>query len=175
MKKFTKILAVLAMTVCAVAVSEQNANAQLSSLFKKAASAVTSSSTTAQSAGSETGAAIKALYSQYKTNKTLDMSNLTTISNVTKLASSVSGLKTNLKDKTYSKDFVKGLILGSSNLVTESNSSSVLSQLKKLSNVDLSSLASAAASSSTAQKASSAVTEAKNISDSVTSLLKIFK
>ena len=174
MKKIVKILAVMAMTVCAVALSEQDANAQLSNLFKKAASASTSTSS-AQTAGSETGAAIKALYSQYKTSKALDMSNLTTISNVTKLASSVSGLKTNLKDKTYSKDFVKGLIAGSSSLVTESNSSSVLSQLKKLSNVDLSSIASAAASSSTAQKASSAVSGAKDVATSVTNLLNIFK
>ena len=173
MKKITKILAVMAMTVCAVVVSEQNANAQLSSILKKVTGS--STTTTAQSAGSETGAAIKALYNQYKTDKTLDMTNLTTIANVTKLANSISGLKTNLKDKTYSKDFTKGLILGSSNLVTESNSSSVLSQLKKLTNVDLSSIASAAASSSTAQKASSAVSEAKKVSDSVTNLLKIFK
>ena len=173
MKKFVKILTVMAMTVCAVAVSEQDANAQLSNLLKKVTGS--STTTTAQSAGSETGAAIKALYNQYKADKTLDMTNLTTIANVTKLANSISGLKTNLKDKTYSKDFTKGLILGSSNLVTESNSSSVLSQLKKLTNVDLSSIASAAASSSTAQKASSAVSEAKKVSDSVTNLLKIFK
>ena len=100
MKKITKILAVMAMTVCAVVVSEQNANAQLSSILKKVTGS--STTTTAQSAGSETGAAIKALYSQYKTDKTLDMTNLTTIANVTKLANSISGLKANLKDKTYS-------------------------------------------------------------------------
>ena len=182
MKKIIRIAAAVMIAAASLAVSEQNASAQLSNLFKKSTTASTVSA--AQTAGSDTGAAVKALYTQYKADKKLDMTNLSNIANIAKLANGINGIKTNLKDSSYKKDYTKGLVLGSSNLVTNSNSSSVLSSLSSLSDVDFSALtgkASSAASttakktSETLQKASQAATQTKEIADSVTSLLNLFK
>ena len=191
MKKLVKVVAIVAVAAGAVLAGEQNANAQLSNLWKKITGSSSSTTTTettvsaAQTAGSETGAAIKALYTQYKADSKLDMSNLTNIANVAKLASGINGLKTNIKDKTYDKDYTKGLILGSTNLVNDSNSSSVLSSLKSMTNLDFSSITGSTAStkiseaatkvSETAEKASTAVSKAAEVTESVTSLLSLFK
>ena len=86
-------------------------------------------------------------------------------------------------------DFAKGLVLGSNNLVTESNSSSVMSGLTNLvNNVDLSGLtasaeekASSAASALTekltgaSEKANTAVENATEIAGAVTNILNLFK
>ncbi len=201
MKKAVKLIAIAVLALGAALAGEQNANAQLSNLWKKITGSSSSTTTTettvsaAQTSGSETGAALKALYTQYKADKKLDMSNISNIANVAKLASGVNGLKENIKDKTYDKDFTKGLIGGSKNLVNESNSTSILSSLKNMADLDFSSITSSANSkvseaankaseavsktatkaSEAASKASAAATKAAEVTESVTSLLSLFK
>ena len=99
------------------------------------AQAVSAAATTGQTAGT----ALKALYSQYKADgKKLDMSNVTNLLNLASLAGAVQELKSS--DAAYKKDYAKGLILGSTNLVTDATSSSVVSKLTSFANIDLSSL-----------------------------------
>ena len=121
---------------------ESVASAQfLKNLLKQATS--TTATTTAVSAaytqGQTAGAALKALYAQYKLDgNKLNMDNATNLLNAASLAGSVKELKSS--DLTYKKDYAKGLIFGSDNLVTETNSSDVVSGLTSLANMGLSSL-----------------------------------
>ena len=121
---------------------ESVASAQLlKNLLKQATSATTTTATesAAYTQGQTAGAALKGLYTQYKLDgKKLNMDNATNLLNAASLASSVKDLKSS--DLAYKTDYAKGLIKGSNTLVTDSNSSSVISGLTTLSNMDLSSL-----------------------------------
>ena len=114
----------------------QRAEAQIN--LSKAASVLTSSN------GIAAGTALLSLYTQYKADGKLDFSNASNISNLVKLVSNIKGLKS---ASSADDGFVSGLISGSDSLVNEGNSSNVLSSLSSISNLDTSSLKSAAASS----------------------------
>jgi len=92
--------------------------------------------------GLAAGKALLSLYSQYKADGKLDLSNSANITNLATLAANIQGLAQN----TNVKNFLSGLISGSKNLVNNTNSSSVLSTLKSISGLDLSSLGTQAAS-----------------------------
>lgn len=86
--------------------------------------------------GESAGAALANLYSQFKKDGKLDMTNPANITNTVTLAS-------NVKDLSKTKDvssFVNGLISGSKNLINDSNVSSVLSALESISKLDLKSI-----------------------------------
>jgi hypothetical protein len=138
---------------------ESVASAQLlKNLLKQATSSTTTTTSAAYTQGQTAGTALKAIYAQYKLDgKKLNMDNANNLLNVASLASSVKNLKSS--DLTYKKDYAKGLIFGSNSLVTDSNSSSVLSGLTSLANLNLSSLTEnealqAAASQALQEKAS---------------------
>lgn len=118
---------------------ESTASAQLlKNLLKKSTETVTATSS-AYTQGQTAGTALKSLYSQYQADgKKIDMKNLNNILSVASLAGSVQELKT--ADLSYKKEYAKGLILGSMNLVTEPKSTSVISGLTSLAGLDLSSL-----------------------------------
>lgn len=111
--------------------------AVLSFGFCRQASAQTLTSTNGNSAGG----ALLSLYSQYKTDGKLDMTNPNNIANLITLANNIKGLA----NMTNTKSFLSGLIQGSKSLVNANNQSNVLSTLSSLSNLDLSSLAGNAA------------------------------
>lgn len=139
MNKFIKFAIVAVMAVAAT----QTAQAQFLKNLLGGKSATTEtaaeSQTAAYSNGQTSGTALKALYTQYKTDgKNLNMSNMQNMLNLASLATSVQGLKG--ADAAYKKDFLKGMILGSSNLVNNNNSTSVMSSLTNFANLDLSSL-----------------------------------
>lgn len=86
--------------------------------------------------GEAAGAALAKLYSKFKEDGKLDMTNPANIANTVTLAS-------NVKDLAKTKDvssFVSGLISGSKNLINDSNVSSVLSALESISKLDLKSI-----------------------------------
>lgn len=178
MKRVIKFVIVAVIAMFSV---ESVASAQiLKNLFKK--STATETTTAASTSGQKAGAALKALYTQYKADGKVDMSNLTTITNVATLATNIKGLKGQSDKSAFYKDFAKGLVLGSNNLVTSSTSSSVMSGLSSLvNNVDLSSLTEAATSSiastltNASAKADTAVENASEIATSVTNILNLFK
>ena len=91
--------------------------------------------------GNSAGGALLSLFTQYKADGKLDMTNPTNIANLITLANNIKGLAS-VKN---TGSFLSGLISGSKNLVNKSNQTNVLSTLSSLSNLDLSSLSSTAA------------------------------
>jgi hypothetical protein len=195
MKRIFTILVAMAAFLAA----ENTADAQLlKNLLNKVKGNTTETTTTttatetvapATSEGQAAGVALKALYGQYKADGKLDMSNLTNLMNLAALATSVQNLKGQTDKTTFYKDFVKGLISGSNNLVNENNSTSIMSGLQNLvNNVDLSGLTASAeekAESAAAtltekltgasEKANTAVENATEIAGAVTNILNLFK
>lgn len=195
MKRIFTILVAMAAFLAA----ENTADAQLlKNLLNKVKGNTTETTTTttatetvatATSDGQAAGVALKALYGQYKADGKLDMSNLTNLMNLAALATSVQNLKGQTDKTTFYKDFAKGLISGSNNLVNAGNSTSIMSGLQNLvNNVDLSGLTASAedkAQSAAAtltekltgasEKANTAVENATEIADAVTNILNLFK
>ena len=190
MKRIFTILVAMAAFLAA----ENTADAQLlKNLLNKVKGNTTETTTTttatetvatATSDGQAAGVALKALYGQYKAD-----SNLTNLMNLAALATSVQNLKGQTDKTTFYKDFAKGLISGSNNLVNADNSTSIMSGLQNLvNNVDLSGLTASAeekAESAAAtltekltgasEKANTAVENATEIADAVTNILNLFK
>lgn len=141
----------------------------------------TTVSTTGSANGQAAGAALKSLYAQYKADGKMDMTNLTNIINLATLANNVKGLKGQSDKSSFYKDFAAGLILGSGNLVSQTNSVNVMNGLTSLvNNVDLSGLQNAATkfsstAANTAAKAETAVDNASSIATSVSNILNLFK
>ena len=72
--------------------------------------ATTAAPATAASAGQGAGTALLNLYSQYKADgNKYDYKNMQNILNTVSLIANCEGLKSNYKDKTYLKDFGKGI------------------------------------------------------------------
>lgn len=184
MKRIITIL----VTLAAFVAFESTADAQLlKNLFKKATTTATTptQNTTANTNGQAAGAALKSLYSQYKADGKLDMANLNNLMNLATLATNVQGLKGQTNKSAFYKDFAAGLILGSNNLVSNNNSTSVMNGLTNLvNNVDLSGLTAKAETSaasiadklaSASGKANTAVENATEIAGAVSNILNLFK
>lgn len=184
MKQIFKIFIVAAIAFFA---AENTADAQLlKNLIQKTTSAThTETASEGTLNGKAAGAALKDLYSQYKTDKKLDMSNLNNIMNLATLASNIKGLKDVSNKSAFYKDFLSGLIKGSDNLVNESNGSTIMQGLTNLvKSTDLSGLTDVAgntkskisnALSGASNKANTAIENASEIATSVGNLLNLFK
>ena len=143
----------------------------------------TTSTSLTKNNGAAAGKALLALYTQYKSSGSLDMTNPTNIVNMVTLANNIKGLKSN----TTTTNSVKGLISGSNKLVNNSNSKTVLSSLTKLAGLNLSTLQSSAktaannAAKSAAAEAiekltsSSAASSAKEVVSAASTLSTLFK
>lgn len=136
MKTF-KIITILAAAVMMFA-SAQTAKAQLN--LGGIATGV--ASTLTQANGNSVGGALLSLYTQYKADKKIDLSNPANISNILTIATNIKGLTS----KSNTTNFLSGLISGSKNLVNNNNSGTVLKSLTSLAGLDMSSLATTAAS-----------------------------
>jgi len=188
MKKIITIV----FAVAAFLAAENTADAQfLKNLVNKVTGKSTETTTTtatvseATTNGKTAGVALKALYNQYKADGKLDMSNINNLLNLTALANNVKGLKGQTNKTAFYKDFASGLILGSDNLVTQTNTTSVMNGLTNLvNNVDLSGLTEKASTAAAAvndkvatatDKTSTAISNATEIANSVTNILNLFK
>ena len=148
-------------------------------------SAQQTTSSTGTTSGQAAGVALKSLYSQYKADGKFDMGNLNNIINLASLAQNIKGLKGVTDKGAFYKDFASGLVLGSNNLVTEQNSTSVMSGLTNMANnIDLTGLQEKASQAKetvsekvegVSQTATSVISNASSIAESVTSILNIFK
>ncbi len=88
------------------------------------------SSNAAVSAGQGAGNALLALYNQYKADgNKYDYKNMQNVLNTVTLIAQCEGLKDNYKDKTYLKEFGKGMIASSLGLVTQNNVETVTNSL----------------------------------------------
>lgn len=186
MKRILTIIVAMAAFLAA----ENTADAQLlKNLLNKVKGTTETTTTTTETAatanGKAAGAALRALYTQYKADGKMDMANLTNIANLATLASNVQDLKGQSDKSAFYKDFVAGLISGSNNLVTESNSGTVMSGLTNLvENVDLSGLTQKAETTATSltdklvsasDKAATAAENASDVANAVTNILNLFK
>jgi hypothetical protein len=135
----------------------------------------TQSGNAAVSAGQGAGNALQALYTQYKADGKYDYKNMQNILNTVTLVANCEGLKENYKDKTYLKEFGKGMIASSMGLVTQNNVQTVTNSL-----VDM------VKTNETVQNATSKVQEGANsaasyantaaqYASSISSLLSLFK
>ena len=133
--------------------------------------------------GQQSGAALKSLYSQYRTDGKVDLSNLNNIISMAQLVNGIQGLGgVDDKSKFYT-DFAAGLILGSNNLVTQQTSKPVTNTLQTLvSGTDLTAIAAAglAAAAQTqqaqqtqtaaAQQSQQAATTTSNVANTVATI-----
>ena len=172
-----RIIAIALVTLVGFVAAETTASAQLlKNLLKKATTETAAPAATTN--GQAAGAALKALYSQYKADGKLDMANLSNIMNLATLANNVKDLKGQTNKSAFYKDFATGLVSGSGNLITSTNSSSVMSGLSNLVNkVDLSALQGKATDvvNNVSTKGTAAVENATEIANSVTNILNLFK
>jgi hypothetical protein len=166
MRTFVKTLLA---TVIAFFAVESVASAQLlKNLLNKATNAAEATVSTATSNGQAAGAALKSLYTQYKSTGKVDLNNLNNIMNLATLANNIKGLKGQTDKTQFYKDFASGLISGSNNLVTTSNSNAVMTGLQTLvNNVDLSAI-----QGKTADASSENISQ---VASSVSNILKLFK
>ena len=94
------------------------------------APSTTTSTVSATSAGQGAGSALYNLYSQYKANgNKYDYKNMQNVLNTVTLVANCEGLKENYKDKTYLKEFGKGMVASSLGLVTQDNVEQVTNSL----------------------------------------------
>ena len=90
----------------------------------------TTSTVSATSAGQGAGNALLNLYNQYKADgNKYDYKNMQNALNTVTLLANCEGLKSNYKDKTYLKEFGKGMVASSLGLVTQNNVESVTNSL----------------------------------------------
>lgn len=140
----------------------------------------TASGSSVYSAGQSVGSSLKNIYSQYKTDGKFDATNLNNILNIATLASNYNTLKETEKGSQFYGDLIKGMIVGSSNLVQESTADKVKNGIvSSLSGVNLGTIINTAAqsaqSSNTAKNVESAATEVSKISNSLTNIFSLFK
>ena len=196
---------IFALAIAAFLSSQTVAEAQiLKNLFKQATSSTTTTESVGTTNGKAAGSALKSLYTQYKADGKLDMTNLNNILNLTTLSNNIKDLKGMSNKSAFYKDFATGLIKGSDSLVNKSNSTSVMNGLTNLvNNVDLSGLTtttetatetvtsaatsaatsalssllsgSSSSTSSTTTDAATTISNASEIASSVSSILKLLK
>ena len=120
------VAAAMMMTGCGML--KNNASSNTTTTTTPAAT--TGTTVNAQNAGQGAGNALLALYNQYKADgNKFDYKNMQNALNTVTLIANCEGLKSNYKNKTYLKDFGKGLIASSLGLVTQNNVETVTNSL----------------------------------------------
>ena len=168
-----KVLPILAIAASMMLASSCGILSQSAASYNPATSAVANLTT-----GTGAGSALLGLYSQYKTDGKLDLTNVNNIVNLATLASNCQGLKSSTAD---TGSFLSGLISGSKKLVNQDNGSTVLNSLKSIASSNLSSITDAAksyAASSATNAAVSALTgvntNTSGVSSAVSTLSTLF-
>lgn len=95
------------------------------------------------SSGITTGSALTSLFTQYLKDGKIDTSNISNLINLATLATSIQSLKGNSNNTSVLGNFASGLVSGSNNTISTTNSSTITNLLASLvNNTDLSALAS---------------------------------
>ena len=129
MKKYLIFLTAVAM-LSACGMMSSSSSSQSSTTQAQTPANANAKSTGAMQSGQGAGNALQALYAQYKADgNKYDYKNLQNILNTLTLITNCEGLKDNYTDKSYLKDFGKGLIVSSLGLVTQSNMETVTNSL----------------------------------------------
>ncbi|MBO4558071.1 MAG: hypothetical protein J5693_05645 [Bacteroidales bacterium] len=134
-------------------------------------------STDSTTSGTTAGKVLTALLSQYLTDGKFDTSNLSNLINLATLATTLQTLKGNGNNQSILGNFAGGLVNGSNNQISTTNSSTITSILASLvNNTDLSSLASLLTRSGEVdQEAAKAVVETDAFGAATNALTNVFK
>ena len=131
-------------------------------------SAVATNNSASFLAGSQSGAALKALYNQYKLDGKLDLSNLSNVANILNVAAQAQQIKNAEKGTVNYTDFSKGLVEGATGLISDINADAVVDGLKQA-------VASKVDSEKVNEVSDKAQTAATNISQTATSIMEVIK
>ena len=124
------VAATLIMAGCGFMKNSTGSNQNSAVSSQSTATTTAQTGNTAVSAGQGAGNALLALYNQYKADgNKYDYKNMQNILNTVTLVANCEGLKDNFKDKTYLKEFGKGMIASSLGLVTQNNVETVTNSL----------------------------------------------
>jgi len=127
------------------------------------------------SAGQGAGKALQALYAQYKADGKYDYKNMQNVLNTVTLVANCEGLKDNYKDKTYLKEFGKGMIASSLGLVTQNNVQTVTNSLVEMVKSNETVQNATTKVQEGASSAASYANTAAQYASSISSLLSLFK
>jgi hypothetical protein len=129
------------------------------------------SNTESFAAGQQSGVALKALYDQYKVDGKLDFSNLTNVDNIMNIAAQAQKIKDAEKGSVNYSEFSKGLIVGSTNLITDINVDQVVGALKETvsDKIDTEKITEAT------DKTQTAVSNISQAAGSITDIINLFK
>ena len=131
-------------------------------------SAVATNNSASFNAGNQSGVALKALYNQYKADGKLDLSNLSNVANIMNVAAQAQQIKNAEKGSVNYTDFSKGLVEGSTGLISDVNADAVVDGLKQA-------VASKVDSEKVTEATDKAQTAATNISQTATSIMEVIK
>lgn len=131
-------------------------------------SAVATNNSASFNAGSQSGVALKALYNQYKLDGKLDLSNLSNVANILNVAAQAQQIKNAEKGSVNYTDFSKGLVEGSTGLISDINADAVVEGLKQT-------VSSKIDSEKVNEVSDKAQTAATNITETATSIIEIIK
>jgi hypothetical protein len=122
-------------------------------------------------AGQQSGVALKALYDQYKVDGKLDFSNLTNVANIMNVAAQAQKIKDAEKGSVNYSEFSRGLIVGSTNLITDINVDQVVGALKETvsDKIDTEKITEAT------DKTQAAVSNISQAAGSITDIINLFK
>ena len=129
----------------------------------------------AVSAGQGAGNALQALYAQYKADGKYDYKNMQNVLNTVTLVANCEGLKDNYKDKTYLKEFGKGMIASSLGLVTQNNVQTVTNSLVEMVKSNETVQNATTKVQEGASSAASYANTAAQYASSISSILSLFK
>ena len=172
MKKIILFATALMMVGCGFQQAAVSNNQQAAT--QQAAVTTAQSSNAAMSAGQGAGTALQALYAQYKADGKYDYKNMQNILNTVTLVANCDGLKENYKDKTYLKEFGKGLIASSLGLVNQNNVSTVTNSLVNMIQNSESVQNISSQAQNTASQAAQYANTAAQYAGSISSLLSLF-
>ena len=127
--------------------------------------------------GTTTGKALTGLFAQYLKDGKIDTNNLSNLINLATLATSIQSLKGNSENTSVLGSFAAGLVNGSNNSISNTNSSTITNLLASLvNNTDLSSLASLLTRSGEVdQQAAVEAQNTKAMATTTNTLANIFK
>ena len=127
----------------------------------------------AYASGQQSGVAIAALNEQYKAAGKVDMSNMTNLLNVAIVVNAAQTLKDQTEGSQYYKDFAKGLIVGSNELVSEATVGNVIAAVTAMTGVDVDALQNKG--DAAAAKGTAALENVANIATSVAAIMTLFQ
>ncbi len=131
-------------------------------------SAVATNNSASFLAGSQSGVALKALYNQYKIDGKLDLSNLSNVANILNVAAQAQKIKNAEKGSVNYTDFSKGVVEGSTGLISDIDADKVVDTLKESVNSKID-------TEKVTEATDKAQTAATNISQTATSIMEVIK